>query len=454
MSSTITQDGHPYSTFYLSESGYIYGKPLCYNRKADPGDRVYQKTLLKHNTIVNFVPGLIDSRDDMLSKLEEVLNVYNTEIENKLQGVTSEKEKEEILMEASTALNYKLVNENLDMRYLVFKRAIAEFAVSYQIIANKVLTGIFRNSSILGTGDDNKINNILEASVYLLKEDTDKSRRGFRLWMEKGTSISETINNTYGASALEGQIGKISNMMSELKILGSAAGYGYTNHNPNAAAESANSSTAEQQYAKISNISNDIMNATGGVKTIMPEIWQDSKFERSYNISFRFISPYGDKQSIVRHVIIPFLFLLTASTPRQMGPSGKVFPYIFQIDAPGWFCAPMAAITSMSFTKGGDGTYFSKDGLPLMIEGSISVVDLYSDLTIPKTYGEFATNMGTASFLHNLAGLPIYHSMDATLMSKVTNKITDTLSRIYGNVTYTEEEINAVSLFLGFTKSE
>ena len=49
--------GNPYELMYRDNYGFIFGKPLAYLPRTDPNQRVFQKTMLRNNTIVNIIPG-------------------------------------------------------------------------------------------------------------------------------------------------------------------------------------------------------------------------------------------------------------------------------------------------------------------------------------------------------------------------------------------------------------
>ena len=207
------------------------------------------------------------------------------------------------------------------------------------------------------------------------------------------------------------------------------------------------SSDANAQAAGLAaNIASRTLN---GAAYDFPNIFDASKFNRSYEIAFRFVSPRGDDRSVVNYVLSPFLFMLNCATPRQEGPTGHISPFILQVDAPGFFSTPMGVVTSFSFRKGGDEMLFNDRGLPLIIEGSMTINDLYSNLSLPLTYKQFATNFGTSAFLNTLGGLNLYATMDMSMMDTATNWAKDLIAVVVQPIHIFNEEVYKMRRYLG-----
>ena len=67
---------NPYSNLYNDSAGFIFGKPLAFNPKADPNQRVFQRTLLRNDTIVNFVPGVPYTNQSMVDQANTILTAH------------------------------------------------------------------------------------------------------------------------------------------------------------------------------------------------------------------------------------------------------------------------------------------------------------------------------------------------------------------------------------------
>jgi hypothetical protein len=438
------QHGNPYELMYRDNYGYIFGKPMGYLAKTDPNQRVFQKTLLRNNTIVNFVPGVAKQDSEMLARAEAIILKYDaamkkkqTAIENmqKSGGSTTQLNKE--LQALADKTTNELVAERCDLRYAVFQQDITGFLHAYQLISNKVGTAVFGLEGGLSRYVTEGLNVAINESL---------ATRGFKVWVEKGTSISESIDNSFTESVLASTIKSASGLVKQARFLGA------DNAMQSAATSEATEVQSENAEAQKTGMLSEIASRTlSGANYDFPNIFDVSKFNRSYEISFRFVAPYGDNRTVMNHVINPFLFLCTLAFPRQEGPSGHTSPFLVQVDAPGFFSCPMGVCTSFSFRKGGDEMMFNDSGLPLIIEGSLSVTDLYSNLSLPLTHQSFSVNIGTSSFLNTLGGLNLYATMDQSLADSAANFVKDLVAVVIKPAQYVKEEIFKVKRYLGIS---
>ena len=151
-----------------------------------------------------------------------------------------------------------------------------------------------------------------------------------------------------------------------------------------------------------------------GGKMIFPDIWSDSNYQKSFSISAGFHSAYGDKMSIFLHVIVPFVHLFCLAAPRQLGVNGIMSPFLVRAYIKGEFCCTMGIVDSFSFKKGGQGDAWSLDGLPTSIEVDMSIVELYSSISISRV-----ENIGD---LLGVAGInyPLSNTMLIDFMANLT----------------------------------
>ena len=119
-----------------------------------------------------------------------------------------------------------------------------------------------------------------------------------------------------------------------------------------------------------------------GANMVFPEIWGSSSYSRSFNIEISLKTPYGCRDSIYKDIIVPMCFWIALTAPRQNTINSYSAPFLCQFFIPGFCASEMAIVESLTITKGGDGSAWSIDGLPLEVNLSISLKDLYSNLMI------------------------------------------------------------------------
>jgi hypothetical protein len=399
--------------------GTIFGRPMAFNNRADPNQRVFQDTLLKNNTVIRVTPGKYKYDSEKLKAADKVLAEHAEKLKEIREKGTLDGN-ETLISKLNQATQEKLIKNKLDMRYLTFEPAMPAFLRAYQLLLNRASTSLF-SRGFVGQDAGYITTNIRDALVNLSANE-DKKYRGFSLWVEKSTSVSESVSNSFTSSVFEGLTGKVSRMSREFQQIlgfnvGNNAGDGQ------APAVETKEGVGQSQADLIGRVISQASASLSGSKVILPSIWEDSRFDRSYNISFRFVSPYGDDRSVFMNVIQPFLFILAMSLPCQDGPSGMTFPFLVQMDCPGYFSTPMGCITNLSFVKGGQDNLWNSSGLPLVIEGTFSVGDLYASLSLPLEDQMFAVNFGTAAFVNNLVGASLYSAYDESLSSKLTNYV-------------------------------
>ena len=97
-----------------------------------------------------------------------------------------------------------------------------------------------------------------------------------------------------------------------------------------------------------------------------------------------------------------------------------------------WFETSMGVIQSLTIERGGDDRLWSVDGLPLEVNVTITIQDMYSTTALTKNSKLVGFNAGLNSYLDNMAGIRTDKLMDiakakgwlSAKMSKVHYKLT------------------------------
>lgn len=152
----------------------------------------------------------------------------------------------------------------------------------------------------------------------------------------KQTNFNDGINNSTGESMLSGMVGKGSDIAKEAQFL-----FGKS-FNPddvidtsqqnleNSVSKVMQSLTRDNSIVKqlTDQVSTYTSTMIHGGNVAFPELWKDSSYNKSYDISLRLVSPYGDKESIYIYILVPLFHLMALAYPRQLGANGYANPFL------------------------------------------------------------------------------------------------------------------------------
>lgn len=396
---------NPYAGFFKPTFGAVFGRPYSFSPETDPNQRIFQNTLLRNNTMVNIIPGNMKFKTKQIEEATKIIEQADKDFTENRNQFTSKQINSQTYEQKYKSIQdgviTALLNKGIDLEAGSLVKDITGFLSTFQQLLIQAGTATF-GSSFLGTGIQELIDGI----------GTSEKTRGFRLWCEKATSVTESSDNSYATSVFEKALSSVSGTAKELEQGAGIVGIYTPDGKPEIVTDS--------NLAKEIGLFAASASVLTGAKPVFPKYFDGSTFNRNYELSFKFTSPYGDNLSVFYNVIVPFLFILALALPKQEGVNGVRSPYLMEIDCPGFFCSPMAAIQSLSFRKGGDGALFNPSGLPLVIEGSISVVDMIGSLSVPTSYTQMTVNKYSRSFINNLGGLTLYETIDPRLTSSIT----------------------------------
>lgn len=151
------------------------------------------------------------------------------------------------------------------------------------------------------------------------------------------------------------------------------------------------------------------MVATGLGRFLLPEVWTDSQFDKSYSISMKLRSPYGHRLSIFENEYVPLSFAIGLSAPRKIGIQSYTNPFYVRAYSKGLFSIPMGMITSLSITRGEDSNDRTVEGFFRTTSIQLSIKDMMPNVAMGLDGGIFslskATNLGMENYLCTLAGI-------------------------------------------------
>lgn len=241
-------------------------------------------------------------------------------------------------------------------------------------------------------------------------------RGAVAFYINSETQIQESFSNTTRQSELAGKINQLSDRAMEAAfLLGGVAGAlddrGYSNLSSLANFQQEwNRETGHGDNAPgmLGSIGQNIQTFIAGGKMIFPEIWHDSQFGRSYNVTIKLDSPDSDNVSIFLNVLVPLAHILGFVLPRYAGNNMYVNPYLVRCFYKSMFHIDMGIITSCQVTRGDSGSWNS-DGLPCHVNVELTIKDMYSQLAQSSGSGNttIISNAAQLEYLASLAGVHV-----------------------------------------------
>lgn len=236
-----------------------------------------------------------------------------------------------------------------------------------------------------------------------------------RFYVDAGANYSSSINNSTTTSFLEQFTEKLESGAKELSVL-AGLGMGDDSKLKEATEASATgiadfvSSTLGSLPAGIGTLFDRLASGASqiikGGNYILPEIWNDSSYDKSsYSFSVILSTPYGHPLAWYLNCGVPLCFLLGLGTPRHLTANSYRSPFLLKCFSPGWWNCRLGIVDNIGIEQGSDS--WSAKGLSNEIKVSISIKDLYSNITIPRNMAEFMENPGMMEFLGTICGIDI-----------------------------------------------
>lgn len=283
------------------------------------------------------------------------------------------------------------------------------------------LTEFGKTYDIDGAGGSYAGGSKILSSIYILSErgniSINKSKEHFvKFLLQKGMSLDESVSNSTQAHPLEEQINQMATEAQSTNQMGQhnkTLADTYQNNGSGMKSGILNSLTnmGKKQIAK--RTGGDLGAAAAGEGRIrFPEMWSNSSYSRSFNMTFKLYSPYGDKLSIFENVYVPMVYLMCLGFPRKTGRNSYMSPFVLKAFSKGLFNINLGMITSISIKRGEDSNDRTIDGLFRSMEVSVTVSDLLPTMMLAVHAGFFgslfSSNDTFKQYLFTLAGMTIH----------------------------------------------
>lgn len=180
-------------------------------------------------------------------------------------------------------------------------------------------------------------------------------------------------------------------------------------------------------------IANSVKTIVSGGRMLFPQIWGNSTFSKSYNISIKLTTPNTDRVSWFLNIYVPLCHLMALVLPRSEYVNSYTTPFIIKAFYKGMFNIDMGIITEMTFNRGKEGSW-TKDALPTVVDVSFTIQDLYSAMGMTSTESMFKgttlQNVAEMDYIANLCGINInepdtFRMVNLWCAFNMTNKVYD-----------------------------
>jgi hypothetical protein len=331
-------------------------------------------------------------------------------------------------------LNGDKTSTVLPIRYFEFQPELNRYNSVLATLAarlwSRMMVGAPGTSTPLGSSI-NWVEQIFGSGNMSSPSTMSTSYGGFwSFWADNASSVSETASNEVGESKVAAVVKAAAAMAHEVHFAIGDSLFSSVAGTISGAVDTIGGLFGANATPTSSGLTASLGDAILGVNPMFPEIWKESAFSRSYDLSFKFHSPYGDPGAIFQNVLMPFTQLLALVLPILHSTATYSQPFVFQLDCPGHFSCDLGICTSFSFTRGGSDRLWTASGLPREIDVTMQVKDLYPVLASSHNNKSLYCNIGMGTFLDNLASINLAASgQNIDFMSQLRAKA---LSALYG----------------------
>ena len=260
---------------------------------------------------------------------------------------------------------------------------------------------------------DDSDNNWLKSLASSITEWVEENAQYIHFYLDANASFGETMSNASRASILETFTSQVEGLAKELSMIAGTAGrtdvYDELMGKMDSSVSSfvsTLSSTQTWMGDLFSRLGNGAKQIIQGGNFQIPEVYDDSSYDKNYSFSMTLATPYGNKLAWYINIGIVLCHILGMALPLQLSANTFKSPFLLKCFSQGWFNCSLGIIDNISLEKGGDQSW-SIYGLPNEVRVSISIKDLYSTLSMPANRMQFIANSGMMEFLMVNCGLDI-----------------------------------------------
>lgn len=164
-------------------------------------------------------------------------------------------------------------------------------------------------------------------------------------------------------------------------------------------------------------------NVLKGENIIIPDIYQTTSYTKSYDLTVHLKSPYGTKLSYYLNIFVPMMHLMALAMPKATSANSFHSPFIIKAFIEGAWSCNLGLVQSITVNKVGESR--SIDGLPMEVDVSLSIADLYSDLSMNTNADvtNFVNNASLVDYLATNCGLSLAQPNFSEKINLVLNTV-------------------------------
>lgn len=263
-----------------------------------------------------------------------------------------------------------------------------------------------------------------------------------QFYVDPTSSAHEDASNATSQSQLKSALDSVSSQMKEFQFIANSAGLemsGLTNFT-DSSMKVLSGFLAGDGSSPIGTILSRIATAGStvikGENIMIPEVYQNSDFNRDYSVTIHLKAPYGNKFGIYMDVIVPLIHLLALVIPKQSTANTYGAPFIIKAFFPGVFNCNLGIVTSIQIEKTVSNDSWTTDGLPNEIDVTLQIKDLYSELTMSPSSDPtlFLYNNSMIDYLATICGLSLIQPQIKTKAKMVVDTYINAFKDIDNNI--------------------
>lgn len=281
-------------------------------------------------------------------------------------------------------------------------------------------------------------------SVIEKLEELTTATNYVQFYIDPSTGFSESGDNSTAESKLAGIMNSGSEFSKEVAFLADSGGINGTDLSKmvSEGVDELNNQLLGKSKGAIGGVLNRMLGAGSNVikgdNMIIPEIYQSSKYSKSYNLTVDLRTPYGNKESYYLNILVPLFHLIALAMPKQTTANTYSTPCLVKAYFPGIFSCNLGIVSSIQIDKNPNGDSWTADGLPSHIRVTLTIVDLYSDLSLtPAGVGSlslFLANSSLIEYISTNCGVNLTTPQLGNRVKKVVAAVTQSFEQLKEDV--------------------